>query len=320
MNRDSWLISFAKLIMSLPWEYLHPLEKLSLKPFRRNSFKKQPVFILAIPRSGSTLAFQCLTHKFKFTYFNNLWHFFSKLPFWGGLVSFIYLNLVNPASSFTSNQGFVSGVVGPAEGLNFWSYWFNFNLSDKFSSSKNHPLKSNKPFYLIKVLKSLSKISPPFCSAYLGHSLYVKQLKEFFPKAIFIRIKRDPLDNALSLLSCLRKSKSSWFSVHPRECKSYAEESEYSIVASQVYWLAKRLDMLTSINQSITIAYEDLCKNPEAEMLKIQQFASLKGLKLQQRFSLPSSFPRRSSKDYDSTDVHLTTMALKGLVETYGPI
>ena len=86
----------------------------------------------------------------------------------------------------------------------------------------------------------------------------------------------------------------------------------------------------------VTIEYDD-DKNPikidaivvstqhddfdtEAEMLKIQQFASLKGLKLQQRFSLPSSFPRRSSKDYDSIDVHLTTMALKGLVKTYGPI
>ena len=86
------------------------------------------------------------------------------LLFLDSFVSFIYLNLVNPTSSFTSNQGFVSGVVGPAEGLNFWSYWFNFNLSDKFSSSKNHPLKSNKPFYLIKVLKSLIRERNPIYS------------------------------------------------------------------------------------------------------------------------------------------------------------
>ena len=58
--------------------FITSLENLTLKKIEYQ--REYPVFIIGLPRSGSTLLFQLLINNFKFSYFTNLVNVFFRCP------------------------------------------------------------------------------------------------------------------------------------------------------------------------------------------------------------------------------------------------
>lgn len=313
MNRSSFIVRAARLIQYLPLSILRILEQPVVNLCSKN---KNPslIILLALPRSGSTLTYQLLCHSLPSVYLSNLSNLFYQLPLSGGLLSKWYCNQY--ISDFSSQGGFVSGLCGPAEGLRFWTYWF-FNTIDECQSSS---LKSKnwKEEYLRNVFKSLGHPEQPVITGYLGHVLVWERLRTIFPEAIFIRLHRSPVENALSLLRCRQKNNETvWFSVCPTECGKHFQETLHEQVAAQVYWLNKRLDNLCYDERTVNITYEEICENPTLTLQKVIFFCNECGFNLVQKQSLPSFFQRKKIDLFDQ-DAFLIKEAFKKIEDNYG--
>ena len=270
---------------------------------RRDAILPPPIFVLAVPRSGSTLTYQCLVHAFGISYLSNLGNLLAELPYTGGRVS--DRRCAGRGMSFHSDRGFVPGLCGPAEGKRFWETWGNYGLSDASSAGmtvgrgKGAREESDRIAYLRRALAALTTLKRPFASAYLGHTLDPIRLRQEFPEALFLRLRRDPLANGLSLQRCREESEASWFSLFPRECKGIETKSVAEQIAAQVTALNARLDCLDKDERTFWLDYENLCRDPNAEMEKFRTFANSYGLDLQWISPLPPKFPIREIDEED---------------------
>ncbi|MEP2591036.1 MAG: sulfotransferase [Marinobacter sp.] len=301
MGRSSFVVKVGRLLQALPLRALQCLEWPWLFNCRANV--PSAVFILAIPRGGSTLSFQVICHSMVVLYLSNIWNLLFQLPLFGGIVSKVLTR--RHCSEFLSQHGFVEGLDGPAEGLRFWEWWLGCGLSDESCRSMPADRKHRRVVYISKVLKVLTSQNCPFVSAYLGHTLVPDTLASSFPDAVYIRIRRDPIANALSLLRSTRQSGGTWFSVVPQECKDEEGLNEHERVAAQVYWLNRRLDDSEVSRRSLTVHYEALCENPGRELDRIRQHCADFGIKPPSRRPLPATF------DFKTPDLVYDQDALK---------
>ena len=281
-----------------------------------SSARSRPIFVIAVPRGGSTLTYQCFIHRFRLHYLSNLWHFCYKLPFLGGLLSGYLSSSINPSSKFQSNYGFVPGLLGPAEGLHFWQRWFSCTISEmQVQGCLNHDEQ-----YFSLVLHKLQAIFPPFISCFLGHSLCIDRLSRAFPDAIFVRVRRDPLKNSLSLLKGLRASGAKWFSVFPDECRPFLDSPDYYKVAAQCYFLNKRIDQSLASRNHFVLHYEDLCHDPDCVMTEFADYARHFGLHLDLLHQLPKSFAESTLSPADDMDLRILQNSLDELSARYGSL
>ena len=311
MNRSSLTVKVARLVQRFPFSIFRFLEW----PFLFFSQEKKYNFIilLAPPRSGSTLAYQLLCHAFESHYLSNFSHLFYKLPYLGGWFSGKSCN--NYSSDFSSNQGFVRGVCGPAEGLHFWRYWIGCGLDE--SENKNDEenlLLQKRKSYIQSVIKTLGKPDKPVIAGYLGHLVCIDKIKLTFPSAIIVKLYRDPVENALSILESKRKIDSEWFSVVPEEC-DLEDINEYSQVASQVYWLNKKMDKLKG-ERVLSINYEKICEHPDKVINHVAEFCNSFNFKMQIKSNLPESFFRKQK--VENKDVAFLTEEFKKLEDRFG--
>ena len=143
----------------------------------QKSFYTPPIFIIGLPRSGSTLLYQLLTNYLKVSYFSNLSAFFYAYP-----ATITYLTLPFhkkfKLKNFESNLGFTSGLFAPSEAGAIYRYWFD---------------GPSKPYDVIK--NTSNKISDllmrPFVWKNLNLSYEVTSLIKIFPDALFVLIERE---------------------------------------------------------------------------------------------------------------------------------
>lgn len=316
-TRGSLFPRLAKAFSQLPLENLLWLDKLAqFFLFRASTHLTTPIFLLAVPRGGSTLAYQCIVHRFRLLYLSNLWLMLYKLPFIGGFVSGIFSSIYWHKSTFSSVHGFVPGVLAPAEGLPFWSHWFSCGLTDAPSGIA----PDLDPHYLQATLGNLQLLFPHFVSCYLGHSLCVNRLRRCFPNAIFVRVKRNPVRNALSILKAMRSLSVDKFSVFPIEMQPYLDRSDPFKAAAQCYFINKRLDFDIRSQDCFVLNYEDLCLSPDSVMSHFETFARARGVLLRASRSLPVSFTETALSASDQEDVCLLENAFNELEKLHGPM
>lgn len=320
-SRQSAIVRLARIIQKTPLSWLRFSEYPIIRASHAYSNKPQSflMILIALPRSGSTLTYQCLIHALKPYYLSNLWNLFYSIPLYSGFLSNHLCK--NYKSDFISNHGFVSGLCGPAEGLRFWSYWTGCGLNENTDSILPSDVLTYRLEYLKNALSILTKSNSPMVTGYLGHSLIIEDLRHWFPDAIFVRLHRDPLSNALSILRSRPKNNNSdWFSVFPRECADSRKKDIYFQVASQVYWLNRRLSGLEKDVNTIHLNYEDLCANPRVQINRIIDFCNNRGMSLELKDNLPASFEYKVSQQKDSQEALKIATALSELESRYGPI
>jgi len=301
----------------IPFQLLRPIESFTISVSQGYTPDlPRPIFLLGLPRSGTTLTYQCLTQAFLLNYLTNIWHSLYKIPYWGGLVSSFMVRRSRSEPNYSSSLGFVKGICGQAEGLHFWRYWMGAGLIE--SGNDSHLIPAADPQYLVRSLGALQQSKGPFISAYLGHSLCISELYHLFPGAIFIRLRRDPVMNALSILSCLRSSDRPWFSVYPAECAFESDASDHYKAASQVYWLNRRIDSSLKSIQAFDMSYEGLCSNPSATMEAFDGYAKGHGVALSRRHVLPEKFTVRQLSSCSSIDVNAVLQSFQQLTSRYG--
>ncbi|MFV1467703.1 sulfotransferase [Idiomarina sp. HB] len=309
--RESFSVKLARFLQKLPLKVFRFLEwpwVANCEPSNAKIF-----VLLALPRSGSTLTYQTLIHRYNFQYLSNLGNLLYQLPLISGLVSRVKCK--GHYSNFRSQRGFIPGLCGPSEGLMFWHYWAGIGLKEQEIEALGMRQKS-RILFLAKVYAKLTNNKAPLVTGYLGHSLGLERIKEAFPNAVPIRLVRNPIDNALSILNCMG-SDTNWFSVIPLECTAYDTCNKLERVAAQVYWLNRKLDISLD-DSAVVVHYEALCESPNEALELVKLECKKLGWDIGNGHLLPATFNLKSTNVEQSEVIKTLHSLLCKLEEKHG--
>ena len=224
-----------------------------------------PLFIVGVPRSGTTLTYQLITQQLSLYYFTEIMGYLYGMP---NLVTRLLKPFINrPRPVFESHYGKIAGFLAPSEDANFWFRWFP--RTGKLGHYVE-PSTINENHYkgLKTTLASMAAISGKplvFKNVYL--SMVVGVLAQLLPHAKFIVVKRDPLLTCQSILTRRLKGPhpQEWWSVKPPQYHKIHLLPIWQQVTEQVFYVSKILerDMLRyAAGRYFEIEYENLCQNP----------------------------------------------------------
>ncbi|MEK7991294.1 MAG: sulfotransferase [Thiotrichaceae bacterium] len=266
------------------------------KPFAAKAHPDvlNPLFIVGIPRSGTTLTYQVISHTFQTAYFPH------PMDYCYGASNLIHRSLkpwlTRPKANFKSNYGYIDGFLSPTEDAHYWQQWF------KEREEQGHyidPSIINKEEYisLIQNLSSLTYImKKPFVfkSLYLG--MVVGVLAQIFPNALFIKVHRDILLTYQSILTgrFKRKKPELWWSIKPPRYLEWNNLSIQQQIIRQIFHTERIIsDDLERYAKGryCQINYADLCDDPKECMLTLNQWLNAFGqYEMYPEIDLPAQF------------------------------
>jgi len=222
------------------------------------------LFILGLPRSGTTLVYQYIVHRTHVAYFTNGVGNYPVCPCTTVLIQ--KMSNLPYHSDFKSHYGKVSGSMSPREAGSFWGWFFDLNA---YQDLDNMDLKTVE-----RLRRTVSCIQAlfdgaPFVNKNVKHMLRIDALSKIFSKSHFLVIERDIKDVGISLLrgrKDLFGDYSSWLSVQPKNYEQLKGLDPVDQVVGQIKELRACMNKdLNKLDQKRVhrISYEEFCKNPD---------------------------------------------------------
>lgn len=250
--------------------YLTLLERLVLSRTYRSD--KPQLFILGLPRSGTTLIYQYIVHRLKVAYFTNGVGKYHTVPC---VVTFLQHRLYGDyQSDFKSNYGKVFGPVAPREAGSFWGRFFGFEDYIRFSD-----LASEDVHALGNTIACVQHIygDAPFVNKNVKHILRIDALSQIFPNAYFLIVERNLKDVALSLIRGRYDNldnPTKWLSVKPPNYEELKNLSAPEQIAYQLVSIQNKMETdfrCLASDRLLRISYERFCEEPESLILQVQK-------------------------------------------------
>lgn len=245
-------------------------------PDPAQSAAKPLVYIVGAPRSGTTLLHQILATALPLDYIDNIIARFWLRPSIGIALSRQLLEDRHSNIVYRSRLGVSEGLAGPHEFGYFWSNWF------KFDKARTHHLddKERAAVNLDGLRKTLHNellaLAPHgFLFKNMPCGFQARDLAEIHPSSLFVHVRRDIRYVAASILSWREKmhgNYATWFSLKP---------STYPLAALQDDPVAQVIEQVRSIDRELvdvlrqsrgrvlSVAYEDVCANPDAFVAQV---------------------------------------------------
>lgn len=255
----------------------------------------RPIIVLGPPRSGTTLFYQYFADLYRVSWFSNL---ADKKARWPCLATWlVHRKIATYRSDYSSQYGTTEGVAGPAEARRLWSHWFTYDYADESVTSD----RVNHCRRVVGYVTSLTGL--PFISKNPDHCIRCRALDVAFPDAIYVRIRRDPLAVARSILNARLNylgSYDRWFGVRPPEIAKETSLPVTDQALLQVAHLENRLDNeFSSIirpDHQVIIDYDRFCDAPTAECKKVEAAARSCGVDLRQKNMRSDTFQKSAGK------------------------
>ncbi len=228
-------------------------------------------FIIGPPRSGSTLVFQVLTSVFDVGYTSN-----AHANYFGGISFYERWNrkwVDRSEVAFESKFGATAGRSSPNE---CGSYWYQFfRRSPQYVPNGEADVEKMK-----KLGNSLTRIQDafkkPFVFKNMNCALRLGPLTALLPRASFIVINRDLVQNSHSLLEArlrLRDSFDVWWSMEPPAIEEIKTLDPPAQVVEQVKQIHAEIDRYRgNSNNFFDLNYEEFCNAPANMVSKLERF------------------------------------------------
>lgn len=232
------------------------------------------IFVIGLPRSGTTLLSQLIAHTFNISYINNLAARFFLAPLHGIKFSKTVLG-DKGRSDFHSDYARTKGLDEIHEFGYFWRYWLNKHTFEDITHAKERESRIDWEG-VRRVLSSLQhETGKPFVFKNIYGSYHMKKFVEILDKVIFIFIQRDELDTAVSILNARKKYNQDlnvWWSYQPPEYNKIKDLDYWSQIAGQIHYLKnfylREMKMLPEKSQ-LQISYKEMCERPQVVIDKI---------------------------------------------------
>ena len=122
---------------------------------------------------------------------------------------------------------------------------------------------------------------------------HLEQMLQLMPKSIFLWIRRDPIDNAISLAKARETQLGSvekWLSMKPREYDWLQHQPVPVQLAGQVYFtelaIARQVRRLAGRNV-LEITHQEMCSQPRAIVERVQNLIRQNGHSVEQVAARP---------------------------------
>jgi|TARA_B110001454_G_scaffold214564_1_gene234552 hypothetical protein len=235
----------------------------------------QPIFILGLSRSGTTILYKLLTSHKDTAYFDNYSSKFYKRPY---LFRFIPLLMKYRKMRYNidrprSDEGWV---------------WNRFYDSYQYLD-ESHATEKIKNYYYEAIKYQLKAFDATrFVSKNPRNCMRLRWLNEMFPNAYYIIISRDTKSVISSMYQKVQKKRKKWnekFPNTPNNFVGYAHikkiiGEEYSdmeacIQLYDLYMKSMHQDLPLITDRTITIQYEEFVKDPVSIIKKLYKFINL---------------------------------------------
>jgi hypothetical protein len=222
------------------------------------------LFILGLPRSGTTLVYQYIVHRLPVAYLTNGADKYAQFPclVTGGR----RLAYGRDRSSFQSRYGKVPGPVAPHEAGAVWGRFFGFHDYVRLDEIARDDILT-----LQRILACVEWMfgDAPFVNKNVKHLLRLPVLASIFPEARFLIVNRNLEDVALSLLRgryANMGTASDFWSVRPPNAEELVDLPPHEQVPRQLLALKDRLRHdVRSIadDRAFFVDYEAFCDTPD---------------------------------------------------------
>ncbi|GGC13288.1 hypothetical protein GCM10011494_35210 [Novosphingobium endophyticum] len=193
----------------------------------------RPVFIVGVPRSGTTVVYQAMTTAWHFAYINNVTARFPRSIARASRLLRAHRWAVS--KEFRNFAGGTPGSAGPNEAVAVWAHAFP---SDTHEAVQPEEVDPDRERWLVASVACLAdQFQAPFISKTPCNSLRISALASIFPKALFVVVKRNLLEVAQSLLAARRQrcgNERGHYSVIPRGLEKRGNLPPVEYVAEQV--------------------------------------------------------------------------------------
>ena len=239
------------------------------------------IFVMGLPRSGSTLLTQILYNNTDLYCTNNLIARFWDTPLIGTQLSKLTIPKV-ALSEYESFYGRTLGIDQPHEFSRFWQQAIKLDDFDSYDPQtiaedidwlgiKSKILNMNKILGGGIVFKPMELVG-----------FHLNSMADNFEKSLFVYIERDPIEVAISILRARESSESSqwWGSYPPVEIfKQLKNLNLIDQIAHQVCYFRSLYEKYfsdTNNLQLFRINYRELCESPNQVLGEIKKAISSK--------------------------------------------
>ena len=251
----------------------------------------RPIFIVGLPRSGTTLLYNLLCAHEGAAFITNSINAFVDAPCaieW--LRKKLDLNIRGErflADSIDTDFG------SPSEPIIYWNKWFKREVDDLYWQPRlksDYSESEQAAIYrdIRKIISSAGKGPRRFVLKYPLMQTELKMVQEFFPDARFVHITRDGRDVAQSLVKLYRMSNEQIAKInHPlikhivpyprvKNLKNYVEEFGADSVECTARVWRDTMDITAETRPALSnffeLRYEDLVREPDRVLGEIFDF------------------------------------------------
>lgn len=255
VRRRNLLVDLSRVMKNAT---LRPIEVVLLKLYQCDA--PPPIFVVGVPRSGTTLLTQLIVDHFDVGYISNAVSTYWRCPLMG-----LMWNPLAKAGNheYDSFLGQTEGKNAPNEFGYFWQWWMKHDTHDDLDEEHLDRIRWEKIRAEITAL-----------SCYLERPLVFKNLVYFnykisriaseFPRSKFIYVTRDPVFTVQSILEARRKrygTVNEWWSIRPANVHLLKNLEPEEQVAAQYADVSRAISRaLDQLDKSrwLTVRYEDI--------------------------------------------------------------
>ncbi len=235
----------------------------------------QPIlFVIGLPRSGTTFCTQVVQQAFELGYINNLMARFWLAPLTGIKLSQQILGDTS-FGSISSDYATTSGLDGLHEFGYFWRYWLKKESADDFIHYQKKEPQINWNALADVLGKIRSAIGKPMVMKNNFGGFHINRILKHIPNSYFIHILRNPIDVAISIenaRSIYYDDPKTWWSTIPPNYEELKNLELRDQIISQIKALMELYsDQITENDRTIAIEYEELASNPTQTLNSLQE-------------------------------------------------
>ena len=258
-----------------------------------------PIFIVGLPRVGSTLASILATRHLRCAYFSNLLMTAPQSPVALAILA-AGLNPFAGTDDLDNRHGETRSWRGPNQGYRFWKQY----ITAGDGSPRLLPGAAERLVDTVHALQGLA--GGPLINKWQANVLRIPLLAATFPGALFVEIARDEVAIAASVLRARRESaegEAHWFSVRPPGLGDISRLDPSQQIAAQIVQLRRVIDdALAALpeRQVLRWRYGELCSDPDAWIAGIAEaYQASTGHGLHVRGRVGGPLIRRAASDGD---------------------